>query len=310
MSIDSTSTKARLLIVDGHSYAYRAFFAIRKLSSPSGRPTNAIYGFIRMLGKTRATIAPSHSVVVWDGGLAEERTALLPGYKAQRAEMPAELGEQIDQIVDYLVAAGVTSWMREGVEADDCIGALARQAEEAGMEVVIASSDKDFMQLVSPNVRVLPPSVEIGEIIDVQRVIAKTGVEPSQIVDWLSLVGDAVDNIPGVTGVGPKTATVLLQKHGSIEEIYRHLPEITPNRLRSGLENSAELVKKNQKLLQLQLDVRCGLQLAELQTRQPDTEKLSRLFEGWGFRTLLRELSERMTETGELFDRKAGHNAR
>ena len=140
---------ARLLIVDGHAYAYRAFHAIRELRAPTGQPTNAIYGFIKMLAKMRATLAPTHLIVVWDGGLCAERMAALPEYKAHRPEMPADLGPQIDEIMRYLEAANLASLCREGVEADDYIACLAHRAFDANMEVVIASSDKDLMQLVT-----------------------------------------------------------------------------------------------------------------------------------------------------------------
>ena len=125
----------QLLIIDGHAYAYRAFHAIRELRSPGGQPTNAIYGFVKMLAKMRAVIAPSHLMVVWDGGLSSERTALLPEYKAQRPGMPDDLKPQLDEIVAYLKAAGVASFCREGVEADDYIACLARRAADAGLAV-------------------------------------------------------------------------------------------------------------------------------------------------------------------------------
>src|ERR1039458_3248856 len=145
---EAPAAPGRLLIIDGHAYAYRAFFAIRSLSSPTGQATNAIYGFIRMLAKVRERVRPSHAVVVWDGGLAQERMTLLPEYKAQRPEMPSDLRQQLDPIVSYLRAANVFSYLKESCEADDCIAAIARQATEGGLDVVIASSDKDFMQLV------------------------------------------------------------------------------------------------------------------------------------------------------------------
>ncbi len=122
----------RLLIVDGHAYAYRAFYAIRELRSPSGQPTNAIYGFVKMLAKMRAAIKPTHLIVVWDGGLSAARVAELPEYKAQRPEMPDDLGPQLDGIVGYLKAAGIASFRRDGVEADDYIACLARQATGGG----------------------------------------------------------------------------------------------------------------------------------------------------------------------------------
>ncbi len=226
------SPSGRLLIVDGHAYAYRAFYAIRSLSSPSGAATNAIFGFIRMLGKIRAKVQPTHLAVIWDGGLAAERMTLLSDYKAHRPEMPPALEGQLDEIVDYLRAAGVFSYKKESAEADDCIASIATQAEAAGMEVVIASSDKDFMQLVTSRVHLLNPHEKTDALWGAEEVKRKTGVEPTQIVDWLSLTGDAVDNIPGVPGVGAKTAANLLTQFRSIEELYRRLEEVRSEALR------------------------------------------------------------------------------
>ncbi|MEI9961759.1 MAG: PIN domain-containing protein [Limisphaerales bacterium] len=152
----------RLLIIDGHAYAYRAFYAIRELHSPSGQPTNAIYGFVKMLAKMRTGIVPTHLVVVWDGGLSAERMAVLPEYKAHRPEMPDDLKPQLDEIAAYLQAAGVASICHDSVEADDYIACLARRAVEAGMAVVIASADKDFMQLVSPQIGLLNPAIRVN----------------------------------------------------------------------------------------------------------------------------------------------------
>ena len=248
---DAGGAKGRLLLIDGHAYAYRAFYAIRSLSSPMGEATNAIFGFIRMLIKAREKVAPSHILVIWDGGLAAERTALLPEYKSHRPEMPSDLRLQLDPIVAYLRAANIPSFIKDDCEADDCIAAVARQAVEKGMEVVIATSDKDFMQLVSPQVKLLNPNVKAEGLFGIEEVKRKTGVEPTQIVDWLSLIGDAVDNIPGVPGVGPKTATDLLRQFGSIQELYRRLAEVRSERLRASLEASAQAVRRNQALVQL-----------------------------------------------------------
>src|SRR6185436_16089187 len=180
----------------------------RSLSSPSGAPTNAIYGFIKAVAKMRALLEPSHIVVIWDGGLAAQRTQELPGYKAQRPPMPEGLARQIEGLEGWLPAAGFTTLCRDGIEADDWIAATARHASER-MPVVIASADKDFMQLVSPGIGLLNPNDKTETIWTAAEVRAKAGVSPEQIVDWLALVGDAVDNIPGVPGVGPKTAAEL-----------------------------------------------------------------------------------------------------
>jgi DNA polymerase-1 len=298
--------RKRLLIVDGHAFAYRAFFAIRSLSSPDGAATNAIFGFIRMLGRMQAKVRPTHLIVIWDGGLAQERTALHPAYKAQRPEMPRDLEQQLDQIVAFLRAAGVYSLMHEGCEADDGIAALTRQAVARGLEVVIASSDKDFMQLVAPEVRLLNPHDKTDTLAGVEEVRAKTGVEPTQIADWLSLIGDSVDNIPGVPGVGAKTATDLLRQFGSIDAMYRRIEEIGSERLRSSLRNSEVLVRRNQQLVRLKFEMPYDVLLEDLACKPMDAAALRQLYARWGFKTLLRELDQAGPPSGELFHETAG----
>jgi len=278
----------RLLIVDGHAYAYRAFFAIRELRSPAGQPTNAIYGFVKMLAKMRESVQPTHLMVVWDGGLSATRVADLPEYKAQRPEMPDDLRPQFDGIVGYLQAAGVASFRRDGVEADDYIACLARHAAAAGMAVVIASADKDFMQLVSPGVGLLNPNDKSETVWTQEQVRAKTGVEPAQIVDWLGLMGDSVDNIPGVPGVGPKTAADLLNRFGSVAGIYARLAEVKSEKLREALRVSAAAVQRNLKLVRLQDDLTCDFSLAELTGKPADAGRLAELFRQWGFNGMLK----------------------
>jgi DNA polymerase-1 len=295
-----------LLIVDGHAFAYRAFFAIRSLSSPEGAATNAIYGFIRMLGRMQTKVRPSHLAVVWDGGLAADRTALHPEYKAQRPAMPRDLELQLDQIVAYLGAAGIVSLLRDSHEADDVIAALSRQAATDGMEVVIASSDKDFMQLVSSEVRLLNPQDKTDTFWGVEEVRAKTGVTPTQIVDWLSLTGDAVDNIRGVPGVGAKTATDLLRQFDSMDGLYQRLQEVRPDRLRTNLQASEEVVRRNQKLVRLNCEVPCEVSLEELACKPSDAVALRRLYLRWGFKSLLRELDQTGLPAGDFFPETAG----
>ena len=281
----------RLLIIDGHSYAYRAFHAIRELHSPSGEPTNAIYGFIKMLAKLRATVVPTHWIVVWDGGLSAERVAALPEYKAQRPEMPEDLELQLDEIAGYLEAAGIASFCRDGVEADDVIACLARRAEEMNWASVIASSDKDFMQLVSSRVGLLNPHDKTEKVWTDEQVRSKTGVEPSQIVDWLSLMGDSVDNISGVPGVGPKTAADLLKQFGSVEKLFGRLDEVKSEKLRTALLETKEAVWRNRELVRLH-EVECNFSPEEMVVRPPDIGRLRGLYSRWGFKTLLAALEE------------------
>jgi len=280
----------RLLIVDGHAYAYRAFHAIRRLRAPSGRPTNAVYGFIKMLDKMRATLEPTHLLVVWDGGLSAERMAALPGYKAQRPEMPAELAEQLDEILAYLSAAGIASFCQDGVEADDYIACIARRAAREGVEVVVASSDKDFMQLVAPGIGLFNPNDKSETVWTEEQVRVKSGVEPGQIVDWLALVGDSVDNIPGVPGVGVKTAAELLNQFGSVASLYARLDEVKSERLRAALKDAAGLVRRNVELVRLKDELPCRFELDELREKSAHPESLRELFARWGFRSMLAEL--------------------
>ena len=306
----------KILIVDGHAYAYRAYYAIRSLSSPEGKPTNAIYGFIKMLGKMRATVNPSHLIVAWDGGLSAERRDALPGYKAQRPEMPADLGTQLDEIVQYLGAANVASYCADGVEADDYIAFVTQAAAKAGLDVVIASADKDFMQLVTGDtgqvasdktkaadschltpdtchlgrVGLLNPNDKSETIWTADQVRGKTGVEPEQIGDWLSLLGDSVDNIPGVPGVGPKTATDLLKQFGTVAELYRRIDEVKSERIRAALKLAEADVRRNQSLVRLKTEVGKEFSADALVVKAADADRLMELYRGWGFRSMLAEL--------------------
>jgi len=286
----------RLLIIDGHAYAYRAFHAIRGLRSPTGQPTNAIYGFVKMLAKMRLAIEPTHLIVVWDGGLSAERVSVLPEYKAQRPAMPDDLKPQLDEIVGYLKAAGVVTFCREGVEADDYIACLARRAAEAGMAVVIASSDKDFMQLVSARIGLLNPNDKSGTVWTDKQVRAKSGVDPSQVLDWLSLTGDDVDNIPGVPGVGHKTAAELLGQFGSVAQLYARLDEVKSDKLRTALREAAGVVRRNRELIRLRDDLPCGFSAVELAERPADAGRLRELYRRWGFKGLLAALEESAPE--------------
>jgi DNA polymerase I len=282
----------RLLIVDGHAYAYRAFYAIRELRSPAGRPTNAIYGFVKMLAKMRSGLAPTHLIVVWDGGLSPERLAALPEYKAQRPEMPGDLRPQLDGMASYLNAAGIASFQRDDVEADDYIACLARRAVRAGLCVVIASADKDFMQLVSPQIGLLNPNDKSEAVWTDDQVRAKTGVSPSQIVDWLALMGDAVDNIPGVPGVGPKTAAGLLNQFGSVNALLGRLEEVKSEKLRESLRGAAAAVRRNLSLVRLDENLPCEFVPENFLEKPVDTGQLAGLYREWGFNGLLKALAD------------------
>lgn len=276
----------RLLLVDGHGYAYRAFHAMGRMNAPDGRPTSAIFGFIRMFQKARDLVRPTHVAVIWDGGLDADRLEALPDYKGQRPEMPDELEVQLDEIDAYLAAAGVLSVCQDGVEADDLIGGLAMEAARAEWTVVIATSDKDFMQLVSDRVQLLNPGDKQQPLWGRERVREKTGVEPGQVVDWLSLVGDAVDNIEGVRGVGPKTAARLLNEFESVDRLYKVLPQVEPARVREALASARTRVERNRALVSLKCELKDRPALAATQPGAEDRSRLFELFQSWGFRSM------------------------
>ena len=289
-----------MLIVDGHAYAYRAFHAIARLNAPDGAPTNAIFGFIKALGRMRDLLQPDFVAVIWDGGLAEQRVAALPGYKSQRPPMPDDLRLQFDGLKAYLDAAGVTWFCQDGVEADDWIAVMARRAAAQGVDVVIASADKDFMQLVSPQIGLFNPHDKSETIWREAQVRDKAGVGPEQIADWLSLVGDSADNIPGVAGVGPKTAADLLNQFGSVEALYARLAEVKSERLRGALAAAAADVRRNQHLIRLRDDLPLACPLDKLRPGAGEPARLGELFRRWGFKTLLAQLQTEPFRQGEL----------
>lgn len=281
---------SHLLLVDAHHYAFRSFHAIRSLHAPDGTPTNAIFGFIKTLQKIVGILSPTHVCVVWDGGLDEQRTREWPAYKANRSETPQDLAAQIPQIVAWLDAAGWPQFVRPGTEADDWIGTLAHQASARAWAVTIASADKDFMQLVTPEVRLLNPNDKSERPWGPPEVEAKTGVPPTLVADWLALVGDSVDNIPGIPGVGPKTAADLLRRFGSAQGVLAAAPSIKAEKLRAELLGAAETLRRNAVMVRLKCDLPGGPALDQLTPRPGDPALLRPMYQRWNFRSLLAAL--------------------
>jgi DNA polymerase-1 len=282
------------VLLDGTGLLYRSFFAIAELSTRDGRPTNAVFGFIRALRQLQHTWRPTHWGVVLDGGMPQARVALLPEYKAQRPPMPEKLRAQFPPIREYLERAGIPCWRVEGEEADDVIASLTARAGEAE-ETVIVSSDKDLLQLITDRVTMVS-SGKLDTRTGPQDVVARTGVRPDQIVDWLALTGDDVDNIPGVPGVGPKTAAKLLQTFGSVEALWPRLEEVEPVRIREVLRAHRAEVGRNQALVALRRDVPCPLDWEQCAVRPEEASRLLPFFERMEFHSLARPL-----EQGSLF---------
>jgi DNA polymerase-1 len=279
----------RLLLVDGHSNLYRAFYAIRAgLTAPDGTPTNAAYGFLRMQHKLLREIDPSHIAVAFDAGKETFRTRLDSRYKAQRPPMPKELEVQIPLTQDALRLLGVTVIAEAGVEADDVIGTLATRAAAAGFDVVIASTDKDLMQLVvDPHVKMWHTRLE--RLLDEQGVAETFGVPPRQVGEVLAIMGDSSDNVPGCRGIGEKGALELIRTWKSVEAIYAHLDELTPPRARKALVDHRTDVELSRELVRIRTDLRLAEAPEDLARKAVDRAALADFYRRLGFTSLLGE---------------------
>jgi DNA polymerase-1 len=287
----------KLVLVDGHALAYRAFFAlpIDAFSTSRGELTNAVYGFTRMLLRALEQEKPDYIAVTFDAGKETFRHQEFKEYKAQRARMPEEMRDQMARIVEVIEALGIPIFEVEGYEADDLIGTLSKQAQELGVETLILTGDYDAFQLVSPRVKVLTtgghrqPFSE-ARLFDEKALQEKYDFRPSLLVDYKALVGDASDNIPGVPGIGPKYATDLVNRYGTIEEIYEHLEETEPTRVRNALAEGKEQAFLSKRLATIVTDVPIALDLERCRTGDYDRDRVMELFRKLEFRSLVDRL--------------------
>jgi len=246
------------LLIDGFNLAYRCFFAIPELTRADGFPTNALHGWVKSIWKLEDQERPEGTLVFFDLGGSQDRLALHPEYKAHREEMPEALEKQLPYVKRLTRAMGLVGIEQDGVESDDLLASQAIALARAGHEVLIVSSDKDFAQIVDDRVRILlPPPTANPKLgwrqLDAAGVGEKFGVPPSQIADYLALVGDTSDNIRGVDGVGPKTASKWLQSFGSLDGILAHTAELQPERFRAVVATYADTLRRNLKLTTLNL---------------------------------------------------------
>jgi DNA polymerase I len=279
-----------LFLIDGSSQMYRAYHAIRGLSGPDGRSTNAVYGFATMLRKLLADHHPEYIAASFDLPGPTFRDELVTDYKANRAPMPPDLAEQIPLVHEACEAMGVPILTSERYEADDVIGTLATQARAAGFEVAIVTGDKDFFQLVGDGVRVFNPRDE-GTWYDAAGVVQKFGVRPDRVVDVLALMGDTIDNIKGVPGIGEKGARELIATHGSLETLIASAPTVTNKRYREGLLTYADQARKSQELAKIRTDVPVVFDADAVRYRGPSRERCYALFSSLGFRSLVAEFA-------------------
>ena len=248
------TTKKRLLLVDAPSYLYRAFHALPEFRSPAGEPTGAILGVVNMLRKLKQDFPSDYIAAVFDPKGRTFRDDIYPQYKATRQAMPEPLAEQVEPLLETIEALGWPIVTIDGVEADDVIGTLVRHAERAGIDSVISTGDKDLTQLVNEHVLWVNTMAVPMEKLDPAGVKAKFGVPPELIVDYLALMGDAVDNVPGVDKVGPKTACKLIEQYGSLEGVIAHADEIK-GVVGENLRKVAGWLPTGRKLLTVKTDV-------------------------------------------------------
>jgi DNA polymerase-1 len=259
--------RKRLFLIDGYSNIFRAFFAIRGLSTTSGEPTNAVYGFNQMLRKLLREEEPEYVGVALDPSGPTVRSERFAEYKANRAPMPEDLRPQIPRIKALLEAYGIPVLQLEGFEADDVLGTLARKAAAGGFEVVLVSSDKDLMQLVGDGIRLYHTGRD--KLYDAAAVEEDFGVPPEKVVEVLALMGDSSDNVPGVKGIGEKGARQLIREFGSLDELLARASEVSRKSYREGLEEHREEAELSRELVTIHIDLPVELDVEALRHCSP-----------------------------------------
>jgi len=292
---------AKWLLVDGFNLAYRCFFAVPDLTRADGFPTGALHGWVKSLWRLSDQEKPLATLVFFDLGGSQDRLALHAEYKAHREEMPEALQRQIDPIKAFTRAMGLAGIEKDGVESDDLLASQAVALASAGHDVVIVSADKDFAQIVGDRIKILlpPPAAnpKLGwRLLDAAGVVEKFGVPPAKIADYLALVGDTSDNIPGIDGVGPKTAAKWLAEFGDLEGVLAHAGEVKPERFQAAVRAEADRLRLNRRLTTLNL----ALPTVAAEPPEVNTAELFRLLTEMEMKSALAEARTRY-EQRELF---------
>lgn len=287
----------KLLLVDGHYYVYRSFFAILHLSNSKGEPTNAIFGFTKSLRLMLKHVQPDLAAVMWDQGLPQRRTELQPHYKVTRKEMPERMLPQIDYIQKLTPILGFKNISVPNTEADDLMGCYALAAAREGIETVLATNDKDLYQLVDEKVKIystakadLASPKDAFALLGTEEVTKKWDVPPQRIGDVLAISGDAVDNIPGA-GMGRKTAAKLISEFGSLGNLLANLEQVKAPKTRDKLETARERILQNRKMVELDCHLPLPVPIAELRIT-PDYPRLIAALEDCEFKSLLQEVRD------------------
>src|SRR6476646_5928177 len=282
------SSRKTLYLIDGSAYIYRAFFALPALNNSQGLQTNAILGFTTMLLKIIRERKPDGLVVAFDEKGPTLRHTEFKAYKAQRPPMPEGMSAQIPYIHRVVDALNIPAVRQAGYEADDLIGTLAHQAEQAGFDVVIVTGDKDMFQLLTSHVRIYDPVKDkwLGEAECRERF----GVEPARVVEIMGLMGDSIDNIPGVKGIGEKTATKLISQFGTIEDLLRRIEEVTPTKVKKLLMEQADNARLSRRLATIRVDCPVEFDCDAVRLSPPPSEPLVALLRDLEFSTLLKAI--------------------
>jgi len=296
----------KLLLIDGHYYVYRSFFAIPNLSNSKGEPTNAIFGFTKTLRLMLKHLQPELGAVFWDEGMPERRVKLQPAYKETRKEMPRPMIPQLEFMQEKLTnLLGFKNISLPNTEADDLMGCYAIAAcKRSGMEVVLATNDKDLYQLVGPCVKVyttakadLASPKDAFALLGEKEITIKWEVSPKQIGDVLALTGDSVDNIPGVAGLGRKTAAALIREFGGLDQLLAKIDKVKSERMREKLQAAREQIRQNREMVNLDCHMELPVPIDDLRIK-PDYPTLISALEKCEFKSLLQEVRDEAARLG------------
>ncbi len=278
----------KLFLIDGNSYVYRAFFAIKGLTDSGGRPTNAIFGFTNMLLKIIREKNPDAIAVSFDTPHPTERHEIYKDYKAHRPETPDDLASQFPHVKRVIRAFGIRIFEKPGYEADDVLATLADAASKEGAEVFIVTGDKDMLQLLTDSIKVYDPAKD--RVLDAEYVEERYGIPPSRVTEFMALMGDASDNIPGVKGIGEKTASALLKEFSNLDELIAHPERIKRERTRKLVSEGIDDIKLSKKLAEINRQVPLEVEPGELRLGEPDWQELMSLFREFEFSSLMRHI--------------------
>ena len=296
----------KITLVDGSSYLYRAFHALPPLTGPQEEPTGVLYGVMNMLRRLLVGRKPDYFAVVFDPKGKTFRHELYPQYKANRPPMPEDLSRQVPHLFELIKASGYPLVQVAGFEADDVIGTIASRARDRQVEVLISTGDKDFAQLVRDGVTLI--NTMKGERLDSAGVVAKMGVSPDQVVDYLALTGDKSDNIPGVSGVGPKTAVKWLAQYPTLDDVIEHAAEIK-GRAGENLRRVIDVLPLSRELATIRCDLDIAAEFSDFEFKTPDIGELHRLYARFGFKKWIEELGSGQSTTSVLTDGTQGERS-